>query len=90
VINFAGNHILLPKYKIKNLVKGAVYMEAEITQFWCGNDLKEHIIMSNGEFILTDAKIRKVANLGKTIRDAKRKIEELGKNGNFLDFCRQD
>ncbi|MBP2659888.1 MAG: hypothetical protein H6Q69_2920 [Firmicutes bacterium] len=73
MINFAGNHILLPKYKIKNLVKGAVYMEAEITQFWCGNDLKEHIIMSNG-----------------TIRDAKRKIEELGKNKNFLDFCRQD
>jgi hypothetical protein len=65
-------------------------MEMEMTQFWCGNDLKEHIIMSSGEYILTDAKIRKVANLGRTIEEAKLKIKELGKNNNFLDFCRQE
>ncbi|SFL38336.1 hypothetical protein [Pelosinus propionicus] len=65
-------------------------MKTEITQFWCGNDLNEHIIMLNGEFILTDSEIKKVVNLGNTIKDAKRKIEELGKNSNFLDFCRQD
>ena len=65
-------------------------METEFTQFWCGNDLREHIIMSDGEYILTDTKIRKVATLGRTIGEAKLKIKELGKNNNFLDFCRQD
>ena len=65
-------------------------MEAAITQFWCGNNLKEHIIMSNGEFILTDVNLKQVAHLGQSIKDAKKKIEELGKNNNFLDFCRQN
>ena len=65
-------------------------MAAEITQFWCGNNLKENIIMSDGEFLLTDIEMRKVANLGRTVEEAKLKINELGKSDNFLDFCRQE
>ena len=65
-------------------------MTGEITQFWCGNDLTEHIIMSDGEFVLTDMNMGKKSNLGRTIQEAKLKIKELGKSHNFLDFCRQE
>lgn len=65
-------------------------MGVEFTQFWCGNDLKEHIIMSDGEFFLIDIEMKKIANLGRTIEEAKLKINQMGKNCNFLDFCRQE
>lgn len=71
------------------LVKGDAYMSVDFTQFWCGNDLREHIIMSDGEFVLTDVEIIKIASLGRTIEEAKLKLKELGKDQNFLDFCRQ-
>lgn len=82
--------IISPHIKINtNLRKGDVYMTVEFTQFWCGNDLKENIIMSDGEFLLTDIEMQEVANLGKTVEEAKLKLTALSKNHNFLDFCRQ-
>lgn len=64
-------------------------MSVDFTQFWCGNDLRENIIMSDGEFVLTDVEIKKITSLGGTIEEAKVKLKELGKDHNFLDFCRQ-
>lgn len=65
-------------------------MAVEFTQFWCGNDLKENIIMSEGEFFLTDTGMQKLNNLGKNVAEAKLKLTALGKSHNFLDFCRQE
>ncbi|MBP2658059.1 MAG: hypothetical protein H6Q69_1091 [Firmicutes bacterium] len=55
-------------------------------QCWFGEDGKEDIGFSQKTFFLANSVTNKCVNIGKTLEEARLKIEELGKKDNFKCF----
>lgn len=55
-------------------------------QCWFGEDGKEDIGFFQKTFFLVNSVTNKCVNIGKTLEEARLKIEELGKKDNFKCF----
>jgi hypothetical protein len=57
--------------------------------FWFGRNLKEVIINFEGKFALLENESNECTGLGGNLEEAKDKLKQLNKDGNFPDFINQ-
>lgn len=61
-------------------------MLSDFVKFWPSRDMKEKIILMNGEYILVNDEIKKANDLGKTVEEARKTLQRLGKVDIFPTF----
>lgn len=56
---------------------------------WFGEEGKEAIVISNGDYLLLEYESKRMTNLGNKTIEVKQRLKDIGKDKNFTDFMNE-